>query len=128
MKEISASGELASLSPERVWQETLSALSETTPAEFFRVLAACDALKHIFPEIAALQGIPQRSDFHPEGDAYVHTLMVIEAATSLTSDTRVRFPRSSTILERRSPPKTSGPDIFDMNNEGFLLSIACVTG
>lgn len=109
MKEISASGELDSLSPERVWQETLSALSETAPAEFFRVLDACSALKHIFPEIAALQGIPQRADFHPEGDAYVHTLMVIEAAASLTSETRVRFSALVHDLGKALTPKNEWP-------------------
>ncbi|MDB4825416.1 multifunctional CCA addition/repair protein [Gammaproteobacteria bacterium] len=121
MKEISASGELDSLSPERVWQETLSALSETAPAEFFRVLAACGALKHIFPEIAALQGIPQRSDFHPEGDAYVHTLMVIEAATSLTSDTRVRFSALVHDLGKALTPKNQWPRHIRHEQRGLSI-------
>ena len=85
------------------------------------MLAACDALKHIFPEIAALQGIPQRSDFHPEGDAYVHTLMVIEAATSLTSDTRVRFSALVHDLGKALTPKNEWPQHIRHEQRGLSI-------
>ena len=51
MRQMVDNGEVDALVPERVWQETINALSEKTPAIFFEVLRDCGALKKIFPEI-----------------------------------------------------------------------------
>jgi len=56
MVQIAASGELDSLAPERIWQETQRALDEADPARFFDELAACEALAPVFPEIDAIFG------------------------------------------------------------------------
>jgi tRNA nucleotidyltransferase (CCA-adding enzyme) len=56
MTQMSASGELDSLVPERVWQEMARGLMEETPSEFFRVLDNSDALFKIFPAI--IEGWP----------------------------------------------------------------------
>lgn len=48
MKTISASGELATLSAERLWVEMARALGERHPGEFFRVLQSCGALTALF--------------------------------------------------------------------------------
>ena len=45
----------------------------------------------IFPEIDALFGVPQRKDYHPEVDTGLHTMMVLEQAGKLSTDTDVRF-------------------------------------
>ncbi|MDG2060786.1 MAG: multifunctional CCA tRNA nucleotidyl transferase/2'3'-cyclic phosphodiesterase/2'nucleotidase/phosphatase [SAR86 cluster bacterium] len=50
MKSISSSGEINTLSKERIWQETIKALSEENPEEFFEVLNSCDALREISTE------------------------------------------------------------------------------
>ncbi|MBN0840151.1 multifunctional CCA tRNA nucleotidyl transferase/2'3'-cyclic phosphodiesterase/2'nucleotidase/phosphatase, partial [Pseudomonas aeruginosa] len=47
-------GELAHLTPERVWKETESALTTRNPQVFFQTLRDCQALKVLFPEIDAL--------------------------------------------------------------------------
>ncbi len=44
-------GEVDALVPERVWQELARGLSESTPSELFRVLAQCQALPRILPEL-----------------------------------------------------------------------------
>ncbi len=54
MRELALSGELHHLVAERVWQEVKSALSENSPAVFFKVLYVCDALKQLFPEVHGL--------------------------------------------------------------------------
>ncbi|HEY5809232.1 MAG TPA: multifunctional CCA tRNA nucleotidyl transferase/2'3'-cyclic phosphodiesterase/2'nucleotidase/phosphatase, partial [Povalibacter sp.] len=59
MREIAARGELDALVPERVWQETQKALEQPAPWQFFEVLRDGNALPIIFPEIAALYGVPQ---------------------------------------------------------------------
>jgi tRNA nucleotidyltransferase (CCA-adding enzyme) len=43
------------------------------------------------PEIAALEGIPQPPDHHPEGDAFVHTMLVLDAAFNLGASAKELF-------------------------------------
>jgi tRNA nucleotidyltransferase (CCA-adding enzyme) len=91
MGEIAASGELEALVPERIWAETERALGESRPVAYFEVLRACGALAIVFPEVAALFGVPQPEKWHPEVDTGVHTLQVLEVAAELSPDTTVRF-------------------------------------
>ncbi len=91
MREIAASGELATLRPERTWQETEKALCTQSPAQFFSTLRDCGALERVYPEIEALFGVPQPARWHPEIDTGVHTLMVLEMAAQLSNDSAVRF-------------------------------------
>lgn len=91
MRQIADSGELATLRPERTWQETEKALATQSPAQFFSTLRDCGALEHVYPEIEALFGVPQPPRWHPEIDTGVHTLMVLEVAARLSSDSAVRF-------------------------------------
>jgi tRNA nucleotidyltransferase (CCA-adding enzyme) len=91
MRRIVSAGELAALVPERVWVETERALAEERPAVYFDVLRACGALRAVFPEVAALDGVPQPERWHPEIDTGVHTMQVLAVAASLSPDTEVRF-------------------------------------
>jgi len=91
MKELSFSGELDHLTSERVWQEVANALTTKSPQIFFEVLRECGALKVLFPELDALYGVPNPEKWHPEIDSGIHTMMVLEQAAKLTSDTAVRF-------------------------------------
>lgn len=52
MKEMVLSGEVNALVPERVWKELVRGLGENSPEKFFQVLAECDALPILFPELA----------------------------------------------------------------------------
>ena len=79
-RQMVAAGEADALVPERVWQEMSRALTGQRPSVFFEVLHACGALARILPELAALDGVPQRADYHPEVDSLVHTLMGIDVA------------------------------------------------
>jgi tRNA nucleotidyltransferase (CCA-adding enzyme) len=79
-RQMVAAGEVDALVPERVWQEMSRALTGQRPSVFFEVLHACGALARILPELAALDGVPQRADCHPEVDSLVHTLMGIDVA------------------------------------------------
>lgn len=91
MSSIVDAGELAHLTPERVWMETLKALSEDKPSVYFESLRKCGALEAIFPEIDKLFGVPQRKDFHPEVDTGIHTMMVVDQSARLSADPVVRF-------------------------------------
>lgn len=83
MQQLSQSGELETLVAERVWQETQKALTEKQPSRFFEVLQLCGALPTLFPELHQMIAIPQRADFHAEGDVWNHTLLVLEKARNL---------------------------------------------
>lgn len=91
MREIANSGELETLTPERVWREFQLALTTDSPQVFVEVLRHCDALKQIMPEVDALFGVPQPAQWHPEIDTGVHTLMVLQQAARLTTDPVTRF-------------------------------------
>jgi tRNA nucleotidyltransferase (CCA-adding enzyme) len=91
MQDIANSGELALLTPERVWQETERALGESQPWVYFQALRDCNALAIIFPELDNLFGIPQPAKHHPEIDCGIHTLMVLEQASKLTTDINIRW-------------------------------------
>ena len=91
MQEIVAAGEMEALRPERVWQETVKALGTERPDVYFETLRACHALARVFPEVAALFGIPQPPQWHPEIDTGVHTLMALKMAASLSRSETVRF-------------------------------------
>lgn len=85
------SSELATLTPERVWQETTKALSEQTPQAYFQLLYDTGALQILMPELAALWGVPQPPQWHPEIDTGVHTLLVLEQAARLSEKIEIRF-------------------------------------
>lgn len=91
MQQLSQSGELNTLSPERVWVETAKALTTQSPAAYFALLQQCGALDALMPELAALWGVPQPEKWHPEIDTGVHTLLVLEQAAKLSEKIEVRF-------------------------------------
>ncbi|AHE97140.1 multifunctional CCA addition/repair protein [Thioalkalivibrio paradoxus] len=91
MRELVDSGEVDALVPERVWAECEKALSSPAPLRFFEVLQATGALAALFPELARLFGVPQPPRYHPEIDTGVHTFLVLEQATRLSTSPEVRF-------------------------------------
>lgn len=91
MQQMVNSGEAEHLVSERVWKEIHSALTTETPAEFFRVLRACDALRVLIPELDALFGVPQPEHHHPEVDTGEHVLLALQIAAKLTDATTVRY-------------------------------------
>ena len=80
MQNISMSGELKSLTAERIWKETARAILEPTPQVYFDILKSCQALDDWFIELSKLWGIPNPAKWHPEIDSGIHTLMVLEQA------------------------------------------------
>jgi tRNA nucleotidyltransferase (CCA-adding enzyme) len=91
MQRISASGELESLTAERIWKETARALQEPAPQVYIDLLKQCGALDYWFAEIAKLWGVPNPPKWHPEIDTGIHTLMVLEQAARLSEKLTVRF-------------------------------------
>ncbi|MEL7024231.1 MAG: multifunctional CCA addition/repair protein [Pseudomonadota bacterium] len=91
MRQISESGELETLSPERIWSELSRALMANKPSVFIETLRRCGALKVLLPEVDALFGVPQPEKWHPEIDTGLHILLALDYAASQSFDATVRY-------------------------------------
>ncbi len=91
MARMTSSGEIAALTPERVWRETARALLEPHPEVFFEILRQCGALGVLMPELAALQGVPQPAKWHPEVDTFVHIMLALAIAAQRQASLAVRY-------------------------------------
>jgi len=121
MRRIVADGELSALVPERVWAETERALAEPAPRTYFEVLHACGALDVIFPEIAALYGVPQPPRWHPEVDTGLHAMLAVEAAAAMSPDVTVRFAALVHDLGKALTPRERWPSHHGHEEAGVAL-------
>lgn len=87
IKSMHEAGELQHLVAERVWKEMEKALMEPYPSLFFETLIEFD----LFPELQAMQNVPQPKQHHPEGDVFIHTMLVLQRAADLNFDLPTRF-------------------------------------
>jgi len=66
------------VSRERVRDELTRVLTEEHPRRAFQLLDESGLLKEVLPEISAMKGVAQPPQFHPEGDVFVHTLLLLD--------------------------------------------------
>lgn len=66
------------VSRERVRDELTRMLTEGHARRAFLLLDESGLLPHVLPEISAMHGVQQPPQFHPEGDVFVHTLLLLE--------------------------------------------------
>ncbi|MDF2153276.1 multifunctional CCA addition/repair protein [Vibrio sp. CAU 1672] len=109
MRDMVQSGELSTLTPERVWQEWHKSLSTPRPDVFLATLRDCNALAVILPELDALFGVPQPEKWHPEIDTGVHTLLVARQAAQLSASLLVRFAAQVHDLGKGVTPPSEWP-------------------
>ncbi len=83
--------ELKSLSVERVFTEFKKALSSDHPSVFFNTLRKAEVLDVHFKEIFDLIGKIQPQKYHPEGDSYNHTMIVVDNSVKLTDKLEIRY-------------------------------------
>ena len=69
---------IRSVSAERVREELARILTENGARRGFELLDATGLLAEILPEVAAMKGVEQPREFHPEGDVWAHTLLMLE--------------------------------------------------
>jgi tRNA nucleotidyltransferase (CCA-adding enzyme) len=78
---------LDDLPPERVWGEIEKLLLlSPRPSIGFQLALELGVVDKLFPELKALVGCEQEPEWHPEGDVWVHTLMVIDQARQRIDD------------------------------------------
>jgi len=101
--------ELPLLAAERVFGELRKALSSAQPSLFFEALRKADALAAHFAELHALIGVKQSAAQHPEGDAYRHTLQVVDVAARHKRSLVERFAALTHDLGKGLTPRTMWP-------------------
>jgi poly(A) polymerase len=69
---------IASVSRERIREELTRMLTEGHARRALELLDTSGLLVHVLPEVAKLKGVEQPPQFHPEGDVWTHTLMLLE--------------------------------------------------
>jgi len=71
-------GAIQSVSAERIREELARILTEGGARRGFELLDESGLLARILPEVAAMKGVPQPPEFHPEGDVWTHTLIMLD--------------------------------------------------
>ena len=110
--------ELNSLSAERVFEELRKALNTDYPENFFNSLRKADVLDVHFIEIYKLIGALQPEKYHPEGDAYNHSMLALKKATELTKDEKIRFSALVHDLGKGVTPKSEYPHHINHDKNG----------
>jgi tRNA nucleotidyltransferase/poly(A) polymerase len=80
-------GAVTDISAERVRDELTKLLTEGAARTGFELLEKSWLLSIVLPEIGAMKGVQQPPQFHPEGDVWTHTLLMIEGLPAGTSPT-----------------------------------------
>jgi len=85
---------LDDLPAERIWGEIEKLLLRAaTPSAGLTLALDLQVIARLFPELLALVGCPQEPEWHPEGDVWIHTLMVVDQARTRIDD----LPRAGQI-------------------------------
>jgi poly(A) polymerase len=71
-------GTIAKVSAERIRDELSRILTEGGARHGFELLDSTGLIEDLLPEVAAMKGVAQPPEFHPEGDVWVHTLLLLE--------------------------------------------------
>ena len=79
--------EIHAVSAERIREELTKLLTEGSARRGFELLDELALLSEVLPEVAALKGVPQPPQYHPEGDVWIHTLLMLEALPAQPSPT-----------------------------------------
>jgi poly(A) polymerase len=74
-------GEIRRISAERIRDELKKMLTGPNPSDSLDFLSASGLLREILPEVAAMAGVEQPREFHPEGDVLTHTRLLLKNLT-----------------------------------------------
>jgi poly(A) polymerase len=79
--------EIDQVSAERIREELTRMLTEGAAKRAFELLDTTQLLKNILPEVAVMKGVEQPPQYHPEGDVWTHTLLMLEGLPAGSSAT-----------------------------------------
>lgn len=111
--------ELQKESEERFRKELERALAAARPSRFFRALRQAGLLDITFPEIFALIGKTQPPQWHPEGDAFEHTMQVVDEVSAEAKNIVCRFAALVHDLGKGTTPPEMLPHHYDHETRGL---------
>ena len=111
--------ELTELSAERVFEEMRKAMQCAKPSIFFEVLKNANVLDVHFIEIYKLIGALQPEKYHPEGDAFNHTMLALNMCASLTKNEIIRFSALVHDLGKGLTPMEMYPHHYEHDINGI---------
>jgi len=79
--------DICQVSPERIREELTKLLTEGAARSGFELLDQTSLLPEVLPEIARMKGVEQPPQFHPEGDVWTHTLLMLAGLPRQSSAT-----------------------------------------
>jgi poly(A) polymerase len=99
-------GQITVVSAERIRDELSKILTGPRPAQGLRLLMQTGLLKEILPEVIAMKGVEQPPEFHPEGDVWDHTLIMLE---KMSASSNFEFALAALLHDVGKPPTFSPP-------------------
>lgn len=115
-------GELSALSAERVLAELRKGLLSDRPSLFFETLQQARVLDVHFPELSALIEVPQPVRYHPEGDAFAHTMQVLDVTADRGREVEVRYAALVHDYGKGVTPPSGWPSHFGHEKLGVPLA------
>ena len=113
--------ELGEEPTERIVHELSRALAAPQPSLFFEALAHASLLESVFPEIFALKGKTQPPEYHPEGDAYCHTMQIVDVVARKTQTIEARFAALVHDIGKGQTPEEMLPHHYGHEQRGLLV-------
>ena len=113
--------ELGEEPTERIVHELSRALAAPQPSLFFEALAHASLLELVFPEIFALKGKTQPPEYHPEGDAYCHTMQIVDVVARKTQTIEARFAALVHDIGKGQTPEEMLPHHYGHEQRGLLV-------
>ena len=111
--------ELKDEAGERIFDELKKALKTDKPSKFFRSLERAGLLSVTFPEIDNLRGKIQPVEFHPEGDAYEHTMQIVDEVAAVNKNPVVRFAALAHDFGKGTTPLKMLPHHYQHEKRGL---------
>ncbi len=113
--------ELDTLSVERIYTELVKVFKSERPSRFFEVLKEANSLEIHFKEIQNLIGKTQPEKYHPEGDAFNHTMIVLDKVASQTNNDELIFAALVHDLGKGTTPQEMLPRHLGHEERGVEL-------
>jgi poly(A) polymerase len=101
---------IGQVSNERVRDELTKMLTEGHARRAFELMDEGGLLRYVLPEVAAMKGVEQPPEWHPEGDVWIHTLMLLE---KLEAGAKPTLAWSALLHDVGKPPTFRAPDPAD---------------
>lgn len=70
--------DITQVSSERIRDEIIKIITQSNPGHGIKMLSESSLLKYVLPDVEIMRGVDQPPEFHPEGDVFVHTCLVLD--------------------------------------------------